>query len=342
MEPSDTVTASEVKAYCRQIGKDPLLVQGPGGNISWKDGDVLWIKASGKWLAKACDEEIFIPVSLTNLKNAVYNEKFSSLPKVIGNNTLRPSIETMLHAVMPNKVVAHLHAVEVLAHLVREKAEVQIKKLIGESVKWVFVDYFKPGAELAAGIAEKLKLVPDAEVIFLKNHGILIGAADVKNLHKNLQYLSNKFHQSPLSFAKFSHNLFDSNHVFFSKFKLSNDECFNQLVINSNLFDRLTTDWALYPDHIVFLGSKPIIITKNDLKTNFSNDFELVDFIFVQNYGVLQSCYVSAAKKAQLKCYFDILSRQDSLEILCSLTDLQINELIEWDAEKYRKKIQIL
>jgi len=96
----------------------------------------------------------------------------------------------------------------------------------------------------------------------------------------------------------------------------------------------------LYPDHLVFLGSKPIIITQNELETDYVNDYELVDFIFVQNYGVLQSCNASASKKAQLKCYFDILSRQAPSEILCSLTPLQINELMEWDAEKYRQKIQ--
>jgi rhamnose utilization protein RhaD (predicted bifunctional aldolase and dehydrogenase) len=43
-----TKLACEVKTYCSQIGADPLLVQGAGGNASWKEGDTLWIKASGK------------------------------------------------------------------------------------------------------------------------------------------------------------------------------------------------------------------------------------------------------------------------------------------------------
>lgn len=30
-----------------RLGRDPLLVQGPGGNISLKRDDVMWVKASG-------------------------------------------------------------------------------------------------------------------------------------------------------------------------------------------------------------------------------------------------------------------------------------------------------
>jgi len=51
--------ARSVKEFCGRIGKDRLLVQGAGGNVSWKDGNTLWIKASGKWLAHAETEEIF-------------------------------------------------------------------------------------------------------------------------------------------------------------------------------------------------------------------------------------------------------------------------------------------
>ena len=43
----------EVTDYCAHIGADPLLVQGAGGNVSWKEDGTLWIKASGKWLAGA-------------------------------------------------------------------------------------------------------------------------------------------------------------------------------------------------------------------------------------------------------------------------------------------------
>ena len=45
--------------FCASIGSDPLLVQGPGGNVSWKENNCLWVKASGTWLASA-KKKIFL------------------------------------------------------------------------------------------------------------------------------------------------------------------------------------------------------------------------------------------------------------------------------------------
>ena len=47
------------RALSAALGSDPLRVQGPGGNTSIKDGDVMWIKASGTELANALTEDIF-------------------------------------------------------------------------------------------------------------------------------------------------------------------------------------------------------------------------------------------------------------------------------------------
>ena len=44
---------SDFKRLCSVIGKDPLIVQGAGGNASWKNQDKIWIKSSGT----GCDAE---------------------------------------------------------------------------------------------------------------------------------------------------------------------------------------------------------------------------------------------------------------------------------------------
>jgi rhamnose utilization protein RhaD (predicted bifunctional aldolase and dehydrogenase) len=89
------------------LGDNPLLVQGGGGNTSIKDGQKLWVKASGTWLSRAGGENIFldvdIPVVLERTRLGI--EDLSDL----GKNGMRPSIETPLHALMPQRVVLHLH-----------------------------------------------------------------------------------------------------------------------------------------------------------------------------------------------------------------------------------------
>lgn len=210
---TDLTTAKQVKTYCTKIGSDPLLVQGAGGNISWKDGEMLWIKASGTWLAHAEKQEIFIPVNLAHLRLKIAEENFSVAPKVLGDSSLKPSIETILHALMPHKIVVHLHAIEILAHLVRKTPLQDFKKLIGDAVKWVFVDYFKPGAELAQAVSMQLAKHHGADVVFLKNHGLVIGGDDIKgiefSLSKLLSLLQNNIHHLQV-ILKIKHNLLNS------------------------------------------------------------------------------------------------------------------------------------
>jgi rhamnose utilization protein RhaD (predicted bifunctional aldolase and dehydrogenase) len=335
-----SIIEKQVNQFCARIGTDPLLVQGPGGNVSWKDNDVLWIKASGKWLAKACVEEIFVPVSLSYLQEAISNKNFSCSPLILGDTKLRSSIETMLHALMPQKVIAHLHAVEALAHLVRKNAETRLAELINDSIKWVFVDYYKPGAELAACVSAKLKLIPDAEVIFLKNHGIVIGAPDIRNLDRILQTITKQLFTKPLltELIQFDLAIKKNPNTFLNDFAFINDPEINRLSTNSYLISRVQNDWALYPDHVVFLGDSAIVI--DDTAAEYKSEIigRNPDFIFVKQQGVLECKAITPAKKAQLRCYYDVLVRQAPSEKLESLKQINIKEILNWEAEIFRQR----
>ena len=335
-----SIIEKQVKQFCARIGTDPLLVQGPGGNVSWKDNDVLWIKASGKWLAKACDEEIFVPVSLSYLQEAISNKNFSCSPSILGDTKLRPSIETMLHALMPQKVIAHLHAVEALAHLVRKNAETRLAELINDSIKWVFVDYYKPGAELAACVSAKLTLIPDAEVIFLKNHGIVIGAPDIRNLELILKKITKLLFTKPFlsELIPFDFVIKKDPNTFLNDFAFATDPEINRLSTNSYLISRVQNDWALYPDHVVFLGDSAIVI--DDTAAEYKSEIigRNPDFIFVKQQGVLECKAITPAKKAQLRCYYDVLVRQAPSEKLESLKQINIKEILNWEAEIFRQR----
>lgn len=335
-----SIIEKQVKQFCARIGTDSLLVQGPGGNVSWKDNDVLWIKASGKWLAKACDEEIFIPVSLSYLQEAISNKNFNCSPLILGDTKLRPSIETMLHALMPHKVIAHLHAVEALAHLVRKNAETRLAELINDSIKWVFVDYYKPGAELAACVSAKLTLIPDAEVIFLKNHGIVIGAPDIRNLERILKKITKLLFTKPFlsELIPFDFVIKNNPNTILNEFAFATDPEINRLSTNSYLISRVQNDWALYPDHVVFLGDSAIVI--DDTAAEYKSEIigRNPDFIFVKQQGVLECKAITPAKKAQLRCYYDVLVRQPQTEKLDSLTQINIKEILNWEAEIFRQK----
>lgn len=179
-----------IRKFCSAIGKDPLLVQGAGGNVSWKENDVLWIKASGTWLADAEDNDIFVAVKLDHLTSALKNQDYSIVPQTVESSPLKPSIETLLHALMPQRIVVHVHAIEVLAHLVREDFDLTNYPDLDKTLNARVVEYCKPGAELAEAVANQLNSTSRTNVVFLKNHGVIIGGDTIDEISSTLQYLS--------------------------------------------------------------------------------------------------------------------------------------------------------
>jgi rhamnose utilization protein RhaD (predicted bifunctional aldolase and dehydrogenase) len=104
------------------LGHDPLLVQAGSGNpTSVKIDGVLWIKASGKWLANAAREEILVPVDLVEIKSCIQRKKdFVAQYTNLSGHRLVPSIETAMHAVVPRSATIHVHSVNTIAWAVRE------------------------------------------------------------------------------------------------------------------------------------------------------------------------------------------------------------------------------
>lgn len=333
-----TPTPQAVRAFCAGIGRDPLLVQGAGGNVSWKEGDTLWVKASGTWLAQAQDKDIFVPVALPPLRTAMAQGVFDAAPQVLGETSLRPSIETVLHALMPHRVVVHVHAIEALAHLVRSGFEAGLAQRLGASFAWVGVPYRKPGAPLAEAVAGQLARQSQAELVFLGNHGVVLGADDVPAAAALLSRLTAALALAPL--APVSPPVSAPALIQRGGETLAPvaDAGIQQLALNPALYDRLRDAWALYPDHVVFLGAQaPAFDTLADAATARPDAPELA---IVRGTGVYAlPAFNTPAKLAQLRCYADVLSRQPAGQALQALSLEQVGALLNWDAERYRMSL---
>lgn len=85
------------------LGADPLRTQGAGGNTSIKRDGVMWIKASGTWLADALAQDIMTPVRLDRLRKAIFDgdpraaTATDFVDTQLNASGLRPSIETSVH-----------------------------------------------------------------------------------------------------------------------------------------------------------------------------------------------------------------------------------------------------
>lgn len=331
------ISQQTVSQMCADLGKDPLLVQGAGGNVSWKEHETLWIKGSGTWLANANNEDIFVPVNLRHLQDALAKQDFDVSPQTIGEHKLRPSIETTLHALMPRQVVAHLHAINALSHLVSQDCQKSAEQICQHSsINAAFVGYHKPGPELAQAIYKALQSTPEANVILLQNHGVVLGADSIEDIYSLLEKIDTAFAPKEV-FARAS-TLITTLTSTVKNYAPFADSEVQALAFEPHLFKRLFKDWVLFPDHAVFLGPKANVYSSwEDFENHTSG--EGPELIFIENAGVFVKPDFNKAKKAQLRCYFDVISRLSPDAPLEPLSESAVHALLNWDAEKLRQQM---
>lgn len=323
--------------FCAKLGINPLLSQGAGGNYSWKSEDSLFIKASGMWLSEAQSKNIFVELNRSKYLDDLKKNSFDIDLMNYSQNGLKPSIETSMHALLPQKYVIHLHPVKVLSVLIQNNWQSLIQeKLRNSSITFNLVEYHKPGKELAEAINIAENQNPNANVFFLKNHGIIVAENDFESLivllSKTLTLFSD---EGPVNQDSYTSELALSdipNYLHFKHPAISK-------LISENVFQKtLEQNWRLYPDHIVFMGMHPIFISKIN-----SVNFEIKDSPVIF-FDVSKGCYIqenhTRAQLAQLKCYFDVLLSVDDYSSIDSLTENDSLELLNWDAEKYRLSLQ--
>ena len=89
----------------------------------------------------------------------------------------------------------------------------------------------------------------------------------------------------------------------------------------------------LYPDQAVFLGKNARIVQNLEE----IEDAEKVPFVVVKNHGVLIYNDSQPMLEEMLTCHAQVLGRIPPNTKLDYLTENDVGELINWDAEKYRK-----
>lgn len=169
----------------RLLGADPALVLHGGGNTSSKGthqtvlGEkvpALFVKASGYDLAAIVPEGL--PATdlawLRRLRavetlddEAMVNELRAAL---FDAAAATPSIETLMHAWLPARVVDHTHADAILALSNRADGEACLRDALGADA--ILLPYVKPGFDLARAAADAAEANPGATAMVLVQHGV--------------------------------------------------------------------------------------------------------------------------------------------------------------------------
>src|ERR1035438_1103022 len=133
MPVASHVELARLRQLTTRIGTDPLLTQASAGNSSTKLDGVLWIKASGKWMVDALNEDILIPLDLTEVITECLQQGVDPAGRYPG-----ASMETAMHAVLPHRVVLHVHSVNTIAWAVRTDAALQLQHQL-DGLRWQWV-----------------------------------------------------------------------------------------------------------------------------------------------------------------------------------------------------------
>ena len=329
---------SEFVSISKIIGDDPLLVQGAGGNTSIKIDSFLKVKASGTLLANATKENIFVDIQINEVRENVEAGKEYPASDYDNINGLRPSIETALHALMPHKVVFHVHCINTLSWAVSSGYHEEIAERLSD-IDWVSVPYRKPGLALAKEIRGILqKNTPS--VLILENHGLIVAGdmvSEVKLLlekvSENLARTTRPIYEYDLSGLK---EMSDG-----TQYKLASNKQVHQLAM-TNASIQIVSSGTLYPDHVVFLG--PSVLVAKNKKEIFAiskrqQDLKIKQIILVPNMGVLVHQDISKTAEAMILALYNVVSRIPDNAAVNYLSREQENELLNWDAEKYRQSL---
>jgi len=171
----------------RLLGRDSSLVLHGGGNTSLKvceknilgeEENILYVKGSG-WDLATIEEAGFAPVRIKHLLELAKLDSLSD-PEMVNElktgmtkaSAPSPSVETILHAILPYRYVDHTHADAVVTVTNTDDGMKRVWEIYGDLV--VIIPYVMPGFDLARECARRFSAEAGSGTIgmILMNHGV--------------------------------------------------------------------------------------------------------------------------------------------------------------------------
>ena len=340
--------------FSRLYGANPDLVTCGGGNTSMKEDGVMYVKGSGTALKDAVTET-FVGMDHTKLLNILEDEyptddvareakflKDVTAAKLPGEESKRPSVEALLHALFPQRFVLHLHPSLVNGLTCSNNGAQECEKLFGDSVVWM------PACRPGYVLAKKMKDIFDAadkpvKTVLLENHGVFFAADTVEDLGVHLTGMLNALESRITEKPEVESDAQDPG--FGEKISRVSGKQF--VLFNASKtalgFAKSPADAApimkpFNPDQIVYCGPK----------VQFANCVNCLDeikanVIVMKNVGIYA---IGDTKKAANNCMTLV---KDAMKVATyakafgggkPMDDELVNFIVNWEVESYRKSVK--
>ena len=357
-------------AMSNKYGSNPDYVLAGGGNTSFKSEDRLWVKGSGTSLAtiKAEDFVVLERPLLAEMWNAEYPKdedareaavlKDMMDARIKGENR-RPSVETLLHDLFPQRFVLHVHPAIVNGITCSKEGEAAMKRLFPEAV---WVPACKPGYILALDCkkvmdAYKAESGRDCSLLFLENHGIFFAGNTAEETgalaEKVMATLNGAVKRQP----DLSETEYDVERVvavspvlraLYGEGKPATVKFFTNKEILA--YDANTK--SLSPDHIVYAKAKQLIIPADadgdkikELFDSFTAENGYKPKIaFVEGLGMF-SCGMTMKEAVTAGIVMldavKVVAYAESFGGVSPMPDFLIDFIVNWEVESYRSKVSL-
>jgi rhamnose utilization protein RhaD (predicted bifunctional aldolase and dehydrogenase) len=296
------------------LGQSDELVLHGGGNTSVKSTlngeDILYVKGSG-WDLVSIKEEGFPAVRLDTLLNMAKLAKLSDIDMVNGQkeamidkSSPNPSVEAILHALIPYKFVDHTHANAVVTISNSQTGIENISKLYPD---FLIIPYVMPGFILAQTIYNMTKNNfnwDTCEGIILHNHGIFTfdnnakksytKMIDAVSLAENFLDNNTNIDIKDINFTNFETTIFTSKFINVNTSKLA------QFYSTQDNLNKFATRGVLTPEHVIRTKRTPLIIENNNID-KLLEDYKEKYLSYFNKYAKNEICLDPNPKYAVIK-----------------------------------------
>lgn len=334
------------------------LVQAGGGNSSIKiSPEKMLIKASGYPLAELSEQDGYAVVNPSVITE--FFEHFEHMPlersyreeekRLLEQSFLegkRPSIETFLHSIT-GRVTLHTHAVLVAILASREDGMQILQSLFPEAL---LVPYATPGISLAVSYfrAYRKNGNKKADLVFLQNHGLIVsGDSDWEVIERMEQVL-----QRIADYLSIDYSVYANTTVlyqFLVTCGVTEDIVYQ--VQHRRVYEAFSVlgesiwEHAVCPDCVVYCGKKILQVhvgTEAADIQQFLKQYGKPSVIQYRNQFYILAFSIKKAKEVESILAFsaELVVANQGIE-LSYLTEQEQDFLLDWDAEKYRKRINL-
>ena len=363
--------------FSHMYGADRDFVLAGGGNTSYKTEDTLYIKGSGTSLA-TISECGFVKMSRAALAD-IWNKKYSDTAaeresevladlmaaRMPGEENKRPSVETLLHDLFPQKFVLHVHPAVVNALTCSVSGRSVAEELFPDSV---WVGESEPGYILASicrrSLAEyEVSHGRPAEILFLENHGVFFAADCEHDLNalaiSTMETIGARIQKRPnfspadtdrnlaAEIAPVLRMLYASDGQ--ARVKFTCDETVLQYAASKEAFNPLVR--PLTPDHIVYCKAEPLYIEYDGAEA-LIRDFRafcdrcgfMPKVVFVRGLGMFTlGANVKEAETAALvwRDAMKIATYAESFGGISPMDAHLVDFIVNWEVESYRSKVSL-